>query len=188
MLTKKNTIIIVSGLPRSGTSMMMQILQAGGIDVLSDSVRQKDDNNPQGYFELEVVKKMANDVSFIKDAQGKCLKIISHLLYHLPTNYNYKIIFMQRDINEILISQQKMLEKNIDFIPPSLANTFSKQLEKTKKWLSEQINIKTHFVNYKDMVEAPLAQLPAIASFLEIDFDIDTMKNVVDKKLYRNKL
>src|SRR5215813_2579369 len=103
-------IIVVSGLPRSGTSMMMKMLAAGGLPVLVDAIRAADDDNPNGYFEFEPVKQLADGQNeWLTEAGGKVVKIISALLEYLPKSYHYKIIFMERELKEILASQQKML-------------------------------------------------------------------------------
>src|SRR5690349_16306757 len=108
-MTHQISITIVSGLPRSGTSMMMKMLLAGGMEVLTDNLRAADDDNPRGYFEFEKVKKLGSESDWLKDAGGKAVKIVSAFLKHLPPQYNYKIIFMQRKMNEVLASQQQML-------------------------------------------------------------------------------
>ena len=102
-------ITIVSGLPRSGTSMMMKMLEAGGMQVLTDHIRTADEDNPKGYYEFERVKQIEHDQAWLPDAQGKVVKMISALLKHLPSSYTYKVIFMRRNIDEILASQKQML-------------------------------------------------------------------------------
>src|SRR5512138_3362092 len=110
--SKPETVIIVSGLPRSGTSMMMKMLAEGGLPVLTDSIRTADEDNPNGYFELEVVKKLAEGQrAWLSDAGGKLVKVISALLEFLPPEYHYRVLFMERQIAEILASQQKMLAR-----------------------------------------------------------------------------
>ena len=108
----KSVIILVSGLPRSGTSMMMQMLEAGGIEVVVDDIRKADQDNLKGYYELEKIKKLDQESSWLDSAYGKAIKVISIWLYHLPKDKKYKIIFMKRDMAEILASQMKMLKKN----------------------------------------------------------------------------
>jgi predicted AlkP superfamily phosphohydrolase/phosphomutase/TolA-binding protein len=183
----KGTITIVSGLPRSGTSMMMQMLQAGGMPVLTDNLRANDDNNPKGYLEYDDVKRLAKDKSWLVNAEGKAVKIIAQLLQHLPDTYTYKIIFMQRDMIEILQSQQKMLGKSSSVFPMGLADTFSKQLAKTESWLDGQPNMEVLYVNYKDIVMQPEEQAENINAFLGADLNIQEMAAVTDRNLYRNK-
>lgn len=183
----KGTVTIVSGLPRSGTSMMMQMLEAGGMPLLADGLRQEDENNPKGYLEFEPVKKMAQDQSWLPEANGKAVKIISHFLQHLPNTYNYKIIFMQRELSEVLQSQQKMLGKNPNNYPASLADTFQKQLAKTESWLNGQPNIDVMYINYRDIIEQSEEQAENLLAFLGTELDLEKMKSVIDKNLYRNK-
>ena len=104
-------IIVVSGLPRSGTSLMMQMLAAGGVEVVTDHVRTADTDNPRGYYEFELVKKIKQDASWLPEARGKAVKMVSQLLYDLPAGEKYRIIFLERDLDEVLVSQEKMLER-----------------------------------------------------------------------------
>jgi predicted AlkP superfamily phosphohydrolase/phosphomutase/tetratricopeptide (TPR) repeat protein len=184
----KGTITIVTGLPRSGTSMMMQMLKAGGMETLTDNIRQNDENNPKGYLEYEQVKKLAQDNSWIHEAEGKTIKVISALLPHLPASYNYKIVFMQRDMTEILKSQQKMLGRDPNNFPSQLAETFSKQLLKTGSWLAGQPNMEVLYVNYRDIIEQPEEQSENISSFLGNELDTKQMSEAIDRQLYRNKI
>lgn len=183
----KGTITIVSGLPRSGTSLMMQMLKSGGMEILSDNIRQDDDNNPKGYLEYESVKSIGKDNSWLINAEGKVVKIISNLLQFLPDTYSYKIIFMKRDMIEVLQSQQKMLKKDPGSFPMGLAETFKKQLAKTESWIKGQPEMDVLYVNYKDVIENPEEQSENIISFLGIDLDIESMTNAIDPTLYRNK-
>src|SRR5690348_9725375 len=104
-------ITIVSGLPRSGTSLMMQMLDKGGLEVVTDNIRIADRDNPRGYYEFEKVKTIKRDTSWLPQTRGKAFKMISQLLYDLPSSEKYRIIFMERDMDEMLVSQEKMLER-----------------------------------------------------------------------------
>src|SRR4029450_2106899 len=104
-------IVVVSGLPRSGTSLMMQMLQAGGMPLLTDDLRPPDADNPNGYWEYEPVKRLHQDNSWIRKAEGKALKAVSGSLHYLPPQPTYKILFMQRPMQEVLASQTVMLER-----------------------------------------------------------------------------
>src|SRR6516162_8939972 len=104
-------ITIVSGLPRSGTSLMMQMLDYGGMEVVTDNIRTADTDNPKGYYEYEIVKKIKQDISWLPATRGKAFKMVSQLLYDLPANETYRIIFMERDMDETLLSQEKMLQR-----------------------------------------------------------------------------
>ncbi len=131
-------IIIVSGLPRSGTSLMMQMLEAAGLSILSDNERRADDDNPRGYYELEKVKALNRDNSWIDEAEGKVVKAISLLLYDLPADRQYKIVFMTRRMEEILASQSAMLQRRGEAEGPSddrMRNYFEKHLADLTPWL-----------------------------------------------------
>ena len=187
----KGTITIVSGLPRSGTSMMMQMLDAGGASILTDKVRQPDTSNPRGYYEYEKVKKMMTDVSWIEEANGKVIKVVAPLLQNLPNKYDYKIIFMKRDMPEILRSQQIMLGQKANVekqaYPIVLAEAFNKQLEKSEAMFKRMPNVEVLYVDYASAIENPEETAETVAEFLGEDLDINKMVEAVDKNLYRNK-
>jgi hypothetical protein len=185
-------VVIVSGLPRSGTSMMMKMLEAGGQVILTDNLREADANNPKGYYEFERVKQMKDgDLAWLSDAVGKVVKIVTGLIMFLPTGYNYKIIFMRRDLNEILSSQKKMLGrlgKEDDNIPDDkMAKVYEEHLKEVRGWLIRQPNIETLYVNYNSMVKDPTEALNKINDFLGGGMDVSVMAGVVDKELYRER-
>jgi hypothetical protein len=192
MMDSKDHIIVVSGLPRSGTSMMMKMLEAGGQIILTDNLREADANNPNGYYEFERVKKMKDgDLAWLPDAVGKVVKIVTGLVTFLPSNFNYKVILMQRDLDEILSSQKKMLGrlgKGDDNIPDDkLAKIYQEHLKQVTAWLSKQPNIEVLSVNYNALVADPDAFVTKINTFLEENMDPEAMAAVVDKQLYREK-
>jgi hypothetical protein len=188
---RKDEIIIVSGLPRSGTSMMMQMLKAGGMSVVTDNIRKADEDNPRGYFEFEKVKKIKEDASWLDDCRGKVFKMVSELLYHLPENRQYKIIFMKREMKEMLASQRVMLERlgreGSGVSDEDMAENFRKHLLKVKDWLERQPNIDVIYVNYSDIVKKPLENANAVSHFLNGGLDSEKMAGVIDKSLYRQK-
>lgn len=188
----KGEITVVSGLPRSGTSMMMQMLDKGGMEILTDGNREADNNNPKGYYEYDPVKKLAMDKSWMGEASGKAVKIIAQLVGHLPDKFNYKIIFMDREISEVLASQQIMLGKEdhveAKAFPVGLAETFKKQVEKMDAWVESQANIEIMRVNYSDVINNPEEEAENICAFLGQSLDIKAMAEVVDPNLYRNKM
>ncbi len=184
----RGNIVIVSGLPRSGTSMMMQMLAAGGIEPLTDGERKKDENNPRGYFEYNAVKKIKQDASFMEQAVNKSVKIIAHLLKHLPPQFTYKIVFMKRDIHEILVSQQKMLGKAVNDYPMALVDNFNKEIEYVDILARKEPNIEILYVNYKDVISAPDSEVARIASFIGEGLDEGKMKAEVKQELYRSKI
>jgi hypothetical protein len=188
----KNSITVVSGLPRSGTSMMMKMLEAGGMQILTDNLRAADENNPKGYYEYERVKKLKEgDVAWVETAQGKAVKVVSALLEHLPANYQYKVIFMRRDMNEILASQKKMLsvmgQSNGDVTDEQLASIYQKHLARTEGWLARQPNINVIYINYNSMINDPTTYLLQVQSFLSGGLDTEKMRSVIDRNLYRQR-
>ncbi|MFZ1708926.1 MAG: sulfotransferase domain-containing protein [Anaerolineae bacterium] len=185
-------VTVVSGLPRSGTSMMMQMLAAGGLSAMTDAIRQADADNPRGYFEVERVKRLKDgDGAWMSEAQGKAIKIISALLEHLPPNQRYKVIFMQRTLAETLASQRKMLihrgEDPARIDDAELTRLFQKHLQKVEAWLAGQPNIAVLYVNYNEMIAAPSPFLTQINRFLDQRLDSEQMLAAVDRTLYRNR-
>lgn len=184
------SIVIVSGLPRSGTSMMMKMLEAGGIGVIIDNIRKADEDNPKGYYEFEDVKKIKEDVSWLRGAQGKAVKMVSMLLYELPVQYNYKVIFMRREIGEILASQKKMLERKGEKNIPAddeMGRLYEKHLREIVEWLGRQANMKVIYLQYGDVLDTPHESAKKIVRFLNAPLDLEKMAKAVDKTLYRNK-
>jgi hypothetical protein len=184
-------ITIVSGLPRSGTSMMMKILEAGGLEVFTDNLRVPDEDNPKGYYELEQVKALKDgDDAWIKEAPGKVLKVISSLLEYLPASYKYKIVFMRREIVEILASQKQMLIRrgeNSDGDDQKMAEMFQEHLKRVRVWLANQPNMEILYVDYNALMADPTPEVKAVAEFLNLNENLDAMLAVPDKKLYRQK-
>jgi len=181
-------ITVVSGLPRSGTSLIMQMLEKGGLELLTDNVRKADESNPRGYFEYEKVKTLQRVASWLAEADGKAVKIIAQLLKYLPHTYDYKVIFIERNIDEVLQSQEKMLntlgrkpQSNNDI----LAKTFRRQITDTKKWFEGQHNISALFISYNDAIFQQKKIAEDINTFLGLDLNIDAMENAVDRSLYR---
>jgi hypothetical protein len=184
-----NEIIIVSGLPRCGTSLMMQMLDYGGVPVVTDHIRTADQDNPRGYYEFERVKKLKEDVSWLPAARGKAIKMVSQLLHELPSNERYRIIFMERDLDEMLVSQDNMLARlNKPSAPRgAVAEAFRKHLRRVRTWLLEQPNITVLFVSYNDLVERPDVEAERVGAFLEGKADPGSMLKAVDPSLYRNR-
>lgn len=187
----RDFITIVSGLPRSGTSMMMQAIEAGGIPALTDGIREKDVDNPRGYYEFEAVKRTKADPSWVTGATGKVVKMVYSLLYDLPDGHDYRVVFMQREMTEVLASQKKMLERTgkqgakVD--DEKLAALFKAQLEKFHKWISGKPDFSVVWIDYKDMIEDPLAQAEKVGSLLGNGIDKQGFVSAVDPALYRNR-
>jgi len=184
-------IIVVSGLPRSGTSLMMNMLSVGGIPVFIDGKRLSDDSNPNGYFEFDKVKYLKNDASWIPQVRGKAIKIISNLLEYLPENERYKIIFIERDINEIIASQESMLKRfgKSQVNNAELKKSFIKHLNYIKPYLDNGPNIDVTYLNYRRIIDNPEYAVNNIFYFLGIHhINKKLMEQVVDPSLYREKI
>jgi hypothetical protein len=182
-------IIIVSGLPRSGTSLMMQMLHAGGVHVLTDGERAADTDNPRGYFEFERVKQTKRDQSWLPVARGLAVKMISQLLYDLPATEQYRVLFLERDMDEVLRSQEKMLQRLGKPVPQreQISRAFTAHLEKLHAWLAEQRHMPVLRVPYAALVERPEEEARRIAAFLGRELSIAKMAAAVDPALYRNR-
>jgi hypothetical protein len=185
-------VTVVSGLPRSGTSMMMKVLEAGGLPVVTDEQRTADEDNPKGYFELERVKQLdKGDTAWVADAQGKVVKVISALLEYLPASYTYRVVFIRREMSEILASQKKMLERRGEATDrvgdEELARLFAKHLQKVETWLRGQPNFSVLYVDYNKMLADPTPFVRQVNQFLGNTLDEQKMAVMVDPALYRNR-
>jgi hypothetical protein len=184
-------VTIVSGLPRSGTSMMMRMLEAGGLPVMIDEIREADEDNPRGYYEFEAVKKTREDASWLESAPGKVVKMVYRLLYDLPAGYSYRVVFMRRKIEEVLASQQVMLNRmgraggEID--DAQAAALFRSQLAKYEQWVARQPNFAVLDVSYNELLEDPAEPVRQICEFLGNGLDAAAMRGVVEPALYRNR-
>ncbi len=192
MIVMNNEVItIVSGLPRSGTSMMMKMLEAGGMPILTDHLRAADADNPKGYYEFERVKQIASDKSWLPKARGRAVKIISELLKYLPPNYEYKVIFMRRKIEETLASQRQMLVRRGETANRAgdrrLAEQFRRHLVWLDSRLKKQANTGVVYVDYGAVIANPTEQARRINHFLDYRLDVDAMAGVVDPLLYRQR-
>jgi hypothetical protein len=184
-------ITVVSGLPRSGTSLVMQMLSAGGMPAFTDSVRQPDVDNPRGYFECERVKHLASGASWLEGAGGMAVKVVSPLLTGLPADFEYKIIFLSRPIGEVLLSQRQMLaHRNEPAVPDDarMAEIFSEHLAKTLRWIAEQPHMLMLSVPYRRCILDALGVAFDIMRFLDRELDVIRMAAAVDPALYRQRL
>jgi predicted AlkP superfamily phosphohydrolase/phosphomutase/tetratricopeptide (TPR) repeat protein len=185
-----NTVVIVSGLPRSGTSMMMQMLSAGGIPPLTDSVREADEDNPRGYYEFEKAKQLDRDNSWMAESKGKAVKVVAQLLAYLPAmpGVHYRVVFLERDMEEILLSQKSMLQrqekKGSKLSDDRLRTIFSHQVKQIKTMLSLR-KIPTLFVDYRKTIENPEGTAARLKVFLGEKIDEKKMAEAVDPSLRR---
>ena len=183
----ENQIVVVSGLPRSGTSMMMQMLDKGGLDILQDELREADISNPKGYYEYEPVKALYKDNSWLAKARNMGVKIVAPLLKYLDGQYRYKVIFMNRDIHEVIQSQQKMLGKDDEVFPMHLCNQFQRLLKSVTGWQKIEPGVEILYINHRDVIQDPETVARKVAKFIGKPLDVEAMASVVDPELYRNK-
>ncbi len=186
-----SAITVVSGVPRSGTSLAMQMLHAGGMEILTDAARVADHDNPRGYFELERVKQLRNDKAWLADAEGKAVKIIHLLLMELPTDRTYKVIFLRRDLGEVVRSQAAMLARNArpgaQLPPERLVAIYQQQLATVDAWLAARPNFSVLHVQHAELIQNGAGQARAINQFLGGMLDESRMGLAVDPALHRNR-
>ncbi len=185
-------VVVVSGLPRSGTSMVMSMLQAGGLPLVTDEARAADEDNPKGYFEFEKIKDLAemDDKSWLRDARGKAIKIISHLLKELPEDNYYRIIFARRDLEEIIASQNIMLDRQSESNPVDDAKAielYRKHLVNVRFLVRRKPNLEMIELTYGDTLSDPRASAERINNFLGGNLNTEQMSAIVDERLYRNR-
>ncbi len=187
-----NIITIVTGLPRSGTSMVMKMLESGGIPPLTDRIRKADVDNPKGYYEFERVKKLPEDTKWLNDAKGKAVKVLAELLRYLPNDYEYRILLIERNMQEIIKSQNKMLirrDKDTNKVSDhEIIRIFGKTLKMMKKWIDEQANVEVLFINYNEILRNPEDCIKKINDFFNGVLDEGKMLSAIDEKLYRNRI
>jgi len=190
--TNRNQITVVTGLPRTGTSLMMQMLRAGGLDVLIDDARKPDPDNPKGYYEFDPVKRTARDQGWVAAAGGKAVKVIHIQLRHLPAGADYRVIIMNRDLREVLASQAAMLhrrgERGADLPPDRLAEVFGSQLQRMRDWIASQPQVTALDVQHRQVIADPIGVAAAVSEFLGGVIDPVRAAAAVDPGLYRQRL
>ena len=185
-------VIVVSGLPRSGTSMMMKMLEATGLEIVTDRERVADEDNPKGYFEDERVKRLGEetDKSWVREARGKVIKVISHLLQELPADNFYRVVLMRRDLKEILASQNKMLDHRGEENPiadEKAKDHYARHLVDVRFLARRRPNVEMIEADYRDALDDPEGFARRINGFLGGHLDAEAMASVVDPELYRNR-
>ncbi len=185
-------VVVVSGLPRSGTSMAMKMLEAGGMELVVDNIRTADVDNPKGYYEDERVKDLAEmeDKEWLKGARGKVIKVVSSLLNYLPASNAYKVVFMRRNLHEVLASQTKMLDRRGEDShteDKDLLAMYESHLEKVQFQLRFRPFFEALYLDYADVVAEPAREAKRIAEFVGGGLDAERMATAVDGSLYRNR-
>ncbi|HRO39607.1 MAG TPA: alkaline phosphatase family protein [Flavobacteriales bacterium] len=185
-------ITVVSGLPRSGTSVMMQALQAGGMEVFADGARPGDESNPKGYFEHKAIKALMHDPGVIVQAQGKAVKVVAPLLPYLPPLYRYRVIMMVRDTREVLRSQNEMIERGRKgakrAFRTGLQDALDAQVERTHRWIGRNPHVQVLKVDFRDLMSDPEREVRRVCDFLGEQLDVAAMAAAVDPRLYRSRL
>ena len=186
-------IVVVSGLPRSGTSMLMKMLDAGGMAIMTDSERTADIDNPKGYFEYERVKDLEKetDKSYVREGRGKVLKVISFLIKDLPDDNDYRVIFMRRDLDEVLASQNKMIQRlgteDSTAAQDAMKEAYRNDIVRTRLLCKNRRNFELIEVNYKSTIEDPETTVRSVNTFVGGHLDEVAMREAVDASLYRNR-
>jgi hypothetical protein len=201
MSSSRAFVTVVSGLPRSGTSMMMQMLVAGGMPALADPVgvcpagtqpgtgRPADEDNPRGYYELEAVKHTRRDPSWLLQAPGKAVKVVHLLLYDLPPGHAYRVLLMRRDLREVVASQRVMLRRRgqtgAAVTDEQLRATFAAQMRQLEGWLARRAHFAFLPVPYAEVVARPAEWAARVDAFLGGGLDTAAMAGEVVGSLYR---
>jgi hypothetical protein len=184
-------IVIVSGLPRSGTSLAMQMLAAGGLPVLSDGIRKPDGDNPRGYYEWEGLKELPKEPSIVAQSEGRAVKVISSLLLALPQGHEYRVIFMLRPLDEVLASQAVMLRnrgtEGAKLPPAAMLAALQSHLAQVNAWLRSRLDIAVLRMNFHDLVADPRGQAQTMARFVGLPLDVEAMARQVDPSLRRQR-
>ena len=184
-------INIVSGLPRSGTSLMMQMLAAGGVPILSDGERVADIDNPRGYCEWERIKQLPKEPGCIDEAEGKAVKVISQLLFALPAGHDYRIIFMERPLTEVVASQAEMIRRLGTVGAPlpaaALIAGLKAHLSQVNAWLTQRSEIEMLRLEYHAVLQEPAGAAQNVATFLRRELNVEEMAKQVDPTLYRKR-
>ena len=186
-------VVIVSGLPRSGTSMLMKMLEAGGLQIMTDAARSADVDNPKGYFEHERIKDLEKDTdkSYLREGRGKALKVISFLIQHLPDENDYRVIFMRRDLDEVLSSQDKMIQRlgaaDAAADREAMKEAYRNDIVRTRLLCRKRSNFEMIEIQYKATVEDPAETARRVNEFLGGRLDEAAMRRGVDESLYRNR-
>ena len=183
-------VYVVSGLPRSGTSMLMRMLEAGGLAVLADGARAADRDNPRGYYELDAIKGTAFDASWVRAAGGKAVKVISYLLRYLPPDLEYRVLFLRRELDQVVRSQRAMLERlgqPVGETDGEARRLLAEHLVDVEAWLETAAHVRRLGVSHARVLSDPRGQSERIARFLGRELDLDAMARAVEPALWRQR-
>ena len=189
----EESLVVVTGLPRSGTSMFMQMLAAGGLNILTDGLREPDEDNPRGYLEFEPVKNLLRDSRWLPEGRGKVVKIVAPLLSALPAGLPCRIIFTERDLDEVLDSQDRMLVRRKQEIASTperrqmLKNEYARTVVRVKAALARRPGTRVLSVGYREAVSDARGVAERVSAFLGGGLDVEKMAASVDPGLHRNR-
>jgi len=189
-ISRSREVVVVSGLPRSGTSMAMAMLAAGGLPCVSDAARAADEDNPRGYFEDVRVKRLDGDSDWLLAATGQAVKIVSPLLARVPTGVAYAVVFMRRHLDEVLASQTKMIKRRDErqaLADDQMKRHFERHLRNIEKMIENRSDMRVTYIDHREVLRDPRGQARSIAEFLGIPLDVERMAAAVDERLYRNR-
>jgi hypothetical protein len=192
MTVANSSVILVSGLPRSGSSMMMRMLEVGGVPILTDGLRKADEDNPNGYYEFERAKRLDDDRRWVYEALGMAVKLIyCPVIYDLPANIRYQVLFMRRELAEVVASQITMLRRkavsDLPVDPQRTITLYRAELAKVENWLARQDNFETEYVDYNQTLGDPQGACARIKRFLCLDLNTVRMESVITHSLYRQR-
>ncbi|MCA9311147.1 MAG: sulfotransferase [Phycisphaerales bacterium] len=190
MARDASEVVVVSGLPRTGTSMMMAMLEAGGVPPLTDRVRAPDEDNRRGYWEYEPVKALRDGADWLPQARGHAVKIIAMLLQHLPEDQACAVLLMRRHLDEVLASQRQMLQRRGRpggrLSEADLRTLYQRQYDQALAW-GRRTGSRVLEVDYNALVIAPRPWVAQIDTFLGGGLDRDAMQAVVEPDLHRQR-
>ena len=183
------SVVVVTGLPRSGTSMLMQMLAAGGLEAFSDGARAPDANNPRGFLEHARVRALARDAEWLPEADGRAVKVVAPLLPHLPAGPAYRVVWLDRDLDEVLRSQRRMLARLGRPAAPddTLRAAYARHLEAAAAWTETTPRVGVLRLDYARVTEAPTEAARTLAAFLDRGLDVEAIAAAVDPALYRER-
>jgi tetratricopeptide (TPR) repeat protein len=188
----EESVIVVTGLPRSGTSMLMQMLAAGGMDVLSDELREADEDNPRGYFEFEPVKNLLKDSKWLAEGRGRAVKIVAPLLAALPPELAHRVILCERDLDEVLDSQERMLVRRNQALLATperrrmLKDEYARMVDRMKAMLMRRPYTQLLLIEHRKVISDPLVAAERMNKFLGGRLDVAMMAAAIDPALHRN--
>ncbi len=182
-------VVIVAGLPRSGTSMLMQLVHAGGLLALTDGRRLADSDNPRGYFEFEQATRISTDASWLPLARGKVVKLALPLVRWLPPGEAYWLIIIERDVRQVIASQRRMLDRlgrgGAVLSEPALAAEYARQREQVRQWVDSRTDVAVLSVRYDQVLADPRRVAAQVAEFVGRPFDVAAAAAAVDPSLQR---